>query len=305
MSPNPWLKRLGFSDEDRVLILHTDDVGMCWASLDAYQDLVDFGLISTGSTMVPCPWFPAVAEFCRTYSGEIDLGVHLTLTSEWSGYRWGPVSTRDTGSGLLDAEGYLPRTNEEIASQGWPEVVRKEIHAQLTKALDTGIDVTHLDTHMGTALHPDYARAYIEAALSHHVPPFLVRFGEAMLHERDRLAESGMTEEEAQDVLAQIRALEAQGLPILDHILSFPLDQPEDRLGFLEQILETLPPGLTYLINHAAKDTPELRAITPDWRGRVADYEAMTSPETRSLIAGSGVQVIGWRVIRDLMRRAG
>jgi hypothetical protein len=108
---NPYLSRLGYGPEDRVVVLHADDIGMCHATLPAYVDLLEFGLISSAATMVTCPWFPQAAALCRAQP-EADMGAHLTLTCEWDDYRWGPISTRDYASGLLDAEGYLHRTSE-------------------------------------------------------------------------------------------------------------------------------------------------------------------------------------------------
>jgi len=105
---NTALRELGFSAADRVVIVHADDVGMCNATVNAFFELADYGVISSGSVMVPCPWFPAVAAACRG-NADIDVGVHLTLTSEWDRYRWGPISTRDPASGLLDEEGYFYR----------------------------------------------------------------------------------------------------------------------------------------------------------------------------------------------------
>ncbi len=106
MNPNPLLRKLGCSDSDRLVIIHTDDIGMCQATIQAYKDLWEFGTISSGAVMVPCPWFPAVAQMCRENPG-MDMGVHATLNAEWEGYRWGPVSTRDRESGLLDTRGLL------------------------------------------------------------------------------------------------------------------------------------------------------------------------------------------------------
>src|SRR5262245_6136811 len=98
MNLNPALKKLGFSNDDRVVIIHTDDIGMSHASYAAFSDLWKVGIISSSAVMVPCPWFPKVASYCRSVS-DVDMGVHLTLTSEWDGYRWGPISTRDHASG--------------------------------------------------------------------------------------------------------------------------------------------------------------------------------------------------------------
>jgi predicted glycoside hydrolase/deacetylase ChbG (UPF0249 family) len=297
MHPNPLLKRLGLSESDRAVIIHADDVGMCQASLAAYADLVEGGLVSAASTMVPCPWFPATAAFCRGHREEVDMGVHVTLTSEFDGYRWGPISTRDPGSGLLDPAGYFHAESEAVFAHGDAEAVQREIETQVRRALEAGIDVTHVDTHMGTVVHPRFLPAYIQVALGHGVPPFLLRRDEAGLREL------GLDAETAAAFVQQLQAFEAQGLPLLDDLQMLPLEEPDGRLEQIKGVLAALPAGVSYLILHPAQDTPELRAITPDWRGRVADYQALTSQGLRALIKDAGVHVIGWRVLRDLMRR--
>ena len=113
MKANPVLRKLGLAESDRVAIIHTDDIGMCQASLAAFADLAGFGLVSSGATMVPCAWFPALADYCRRHPG-VDMGVHTDLTCEWDTYRWGPLSTRDPASGLLDDEGYFHRRSEDV-----------------------------------------------------------------------------------------------------------------------------------------------------------------------------------------------
>jgi predicted glycoside hydrolase/deacetylase ChbG (UPF0249 family) len=300
MQPNPILKMLGFADDDRLVIFHADDVGMCQASLAAYADLVQAGLVLAASTMVPCPWFPAVAAFCRDHAQDnLDLGVHLTLTSEFEACRWGPISTCDPSSGLIDQEGYFFAETEAVFTHGEPDAVQREIQAQVQRALDAGIDVTHVDTHMGSVVHPKFIPAYLQLAFQHGIPPFLLRKDEAGLQEL------GIAHEPAALLVNQLQALEAQGLPLLDDFQVMPLEQPENRLEQLKRALATLPPGITYLIFHPAKDTPELRSITPDWRGRVADYEAFLSEAVEVLIKEAGVHVIGWRLLRDLMRGRG
>src|SRR5262245_45874953 len=111
---NRILKKLGFAENDRVLILHADDIGMCQASVDAYADLLKFGIMSSAATMVPCPWYPAAVETFRAHqkNRHFDLGVHCTLNSEWSSFRWSPLSTHDPKSGLLDADGYFYNLSE-------------------------------------------------------------------------------------------------------------------------------------------------------------------------------------------------
>lgn len=296
MDSNPVLKKLGLADSDRLVILHADDVGMCQASLTAFADLVDFGLVSSGATMVPCPWFPSVVAYCRQHPG-VDLGVHLTLTSEWEGYRWGPLSTRNPASGLLDGEGYFHHRSEGAQEHADPGAVQVELDAQVARALTAGIDVTHLDTHMGTVAHLKFVACYVQLALQHALPPMIPRLDEAGWQE------FGMDGEMAALAAGFVAQLEAQGVPLLDHVAGLPLDEePGDRLALAKQQLDTLPPGLTHFIIHPATDTPELRAITRSWRSRVADYETFRSDQLRDCVRDSGVQVIGYRMLRDLMR---
>jgi predicted glycoside hydrolase/deacetylase ChbG (UPF0249 family) len=302
MHANPVLKKLGLGDDDRAVIIHADDVGMCQASLAAYADMVDFGLVSAASTMVPCPWFPAVAAFCRDRSHDhVDLGVHVTLTSEFEAYRWGPISTRDLSTGMIDRDGYFYAASEAVQAHGRPEAVKREIEAQVQRALEAGIDVTHVDTHMGAIASSRFLPAYIQVALQHRIPPFLLRLDEAGLRELG----VGIDAQTAALFAGQIEALEAQGLPLLDGMQGMPLDQPAERLEQAKRALAALPAGITYLIIHPARDTPELRAIAPDWRGRVADYETFTSQALAAYAQDCGIHIIGWRVLRDLMRARG
>jgi predicted glycoside hydrolase/deacetylase ChbG (UPF0249 family) len=296
MQSNPVLRKLGLSNNDRAVIFHADDIGMCQASLAAYADLVDFGLLSAASVMVPCPWFPATAAFCRDHPDKVDMGVHLTLTSEWDGYRWGPISTREPDSGLMDDAGYFYFETEPVQEHGDPDAVRREIEAQVERALAAGLDLTHVDSHMGTVFHPKFMAAFIQVALQHRLPPLLLRKGEA------ELQEMGVDSDLAGHFAQQLQAFEAQGMPLLDDAVMMPLDQPKDRVGQVQQVLQGLSPGITYLIIHPAQDTPELRAITADWPSRVADYQAFTNETLRSFVQGAGIQVIGWRIVRDLMR---
>ena len=157
MRTNPVLKKLGLTPEDRAVIIHADDIGMCQATVTAYADLMDFGLVSSGAVMVPCPWFPYAADYCRQHP-DVDTGVHLTLTSEWDSYRWGPISTRDPASGLVDDEGCFYRSVAEAQEYGQPDAVQREMQAQVERALAAGIDVTHVDTHMGTVAAPQLPR---------------------------------------------------------------------------------------------------------------------------------------------------
>lgn len=301
---NPALRRLGFSDTDRVVILHADDVGMCQATLPAVADLFDAGLVSSSAAMVPCPWFAEVAAFCRATPGA-DVGVHLTTTCEYARYRWGPISTRDPASGLMEEDGGFHQTALAAARYGRPEAALREMEAPLERALTAGIDVTHVDSHMGTAWFPGTLPGYVRLARRSRLPLFLLRPEPATWR---AFGDGGWVppgEEMLSLALEQSRALEAEGWPLLDHVFMMPLDQPRDRVEQAKHALDALPPGISHLILHPAVDSPELRAIAwEDWPSRVADYEAFASRELREHVRRSGVQVVGYRALRDLVRNA-
>lgn len=295
MQPNPLLRALGLGPRDRAVIFHVDDIGMCQATLPALEELLNFGLVSSASIMAPCAWFPAAAAWARAHP-DADLGVHLTLTSEWEAYRWGPLTTRDPASGLIDQEGYFPRDVASVHARAEPTAALTELAAQIERALAAGIDATHIDTHMGAVAHPKFMAGYVELARRYALPPMICRLDEAGWRA------AGLSPDVARYAAAMVRQLEALGLPLLDHLVMLPLDQPHDRVALAQQLLRALPPGITHFIIHAACDTPEQRAIASDWPSRVADYEAFLSRELRDWVRDQGITVIGYRAIRDIMR---
>jgi predicted glycoside hydrolase/deacetylase ChbG (UPF0249 family) len=235
--------------------------------------------------MVPCPWFPEAASFCR-HRPSVDIGVHLTLTSEWDGYRWGPLSTRDPASGLIDVEGHFYR-NQSMWDRPDPQVIRAEMRAQVNRARQAGLDLTHLNCHMFATLDTRLVGQYVDLGFDERLPVLMVRQPQWV----DILSEQAISE------------WEEQGLPVFDHLREMYLNQPaEGRLRQAIDVFDHLPPGLTYFMIHPAQDTPELRAITDDWQQRVADYEAFMSAQLHDHVRESGIQVIGWRELRDTMQ---
>jgi len=295
MNPNPFLKKLGYTDNDRLVVIHADDIGMCHASVQAFKDLWAFGTITSGAVMVPCPWFPAVVEMCRE-NPEVDMGVHATLNAEWENYRWGPLSTRDQLSGLMNAEGYFHQWEPAVYENAKEEAVAAELNAQVEQALTAGIDATHIDSHMGTIMHPKFVQSYLQAGMSRLLPNLLPRVG------AQGIDMMGVDEQSLALYAAILNQLEAQGVPMLDGIFSMPLEHADDHIGIAKKIFSELPVGISHFIFHPSIDTPELRAICPDWQARVANYNAFMSEELKNFITSSGFKLIGYRQIRDVMR---
>jgi len=296
MSRNPFMKKLGLSDSDRAAIVHVDDVGMCLSSIEAFFELYDFGTVSSAALMAPCPWFPEAAARCAARP-EVDMGIHATLTSEWKGYRWGPVSTRDPASGLMDAEGYFPRGCEEVQAKGKPQAAARELAAQAAMVYAAGVDPTHIDTHMGAVAHEKFMEGYIAQAVAHKIP--------AMLPSPDSAAFAGIVPDAARRArfAAYLRELGEKGLPLFDGIVAMPLDEPRDQTETVKRLFGSLPEGITHFILHASTDSPELRAITPDWESRVWNYRTMRSDAVKKCIESEGIVLIGYRALRDAMRR--
>lgn len=294
MQPNPVLKKLGLSDKDRAVIIHTDDIGMCQASVTAYADLMEFGIVSSGATMVPCPWFLDAARVCREHP-EYDMGVHLTLTSEWNTYRWGPVSTRDEASGLMDEEGYFFHTSALAQEHADGEAALVELKAQVHKALVAGIRSTHMDTHMGTLGHIKFIPNYIQMGMANRSPIMMFRLNAIGW----RLA--GLDGPTATMAAKMVSQLEEAGMPLLDNMFQMNLEQPEDRLDQVKAAMKKIKPGVTHFIIHPSADTPELRAICHDWPCRVADYQTFQDERLRTFIKDSGLHIIGYRDLQNLM----
>jgi predicted glycoside hydrolase/deacetylase ChbG (UPF0249 family) len=245
--------------------------------------------------MVPCPWFLAAAKMAATHPG-MDLGIHLTLTSEWKTYRWGPVSTHDPLSGLLDPEGYFYATTPEAQSNGQPAAVQIELMEQVKRGVAAGIDPTHIDTHMGSVACEKFMASYVQLGIQFHLPTMMFRLDE------EGWKANGLDSETARQAAGLVSQLEEMGLPLLDNITSMPLDDPSHRLETAQELLTRLPAGITHFILHPSKDTPELRSITHDWACRVADYETFKDDRLKQFLNQNGIHLIGYGDLKRLIQ---
>ncbi|HEU4577332.1 MAG TPA: ChbG/HpnK family deacetylase [Polyangiaceae bacterium] len=275
MTTNSILAALGLPASTRAVVLHADDIGMCHATVEAYQRLVASRPDLCASTMVTCSWFPAVARACR--ASTLDMGVHLTLTSEWRDYRWGPL-TGTGGAGLCDSSGYFPAAADPLyAGPRLDELIAIELEAQVQRALDAGIDVTHVDSHMFSLMHPSLLKTYVEVGHRHALPCFLTPKAAALLPSSAAVPPGGVR---------------------FDAWATLPLDTASDRLELAKRCFDKLPEGLSYFLFHPAIDTPELRALAPDWQARVADFELCAGTAWEKLVASAGLVVVGMRALR-------
>lgn len=290
---NPAVQKLGFEPGDRVVIVHADDLGMCHAANAAFWEDCSFGIVTSGAVMMPCPWAPALAAGCGAHPAA-DVGVHLTLNSEWDGYRWRPLSTCDPKSGLLDGEGYMWRSVKELHQHMDVDAAIAELRAQIELALALGIDVTHIDTHMGAVVHPQLTPAYVRLAVEYQVPVMLPRLSE------EGMARIGVSPDVGRAMLAELAALEATGFPVLDHIRA---TQPSgDPLAAAQRLFDSVPAGVTHLLLHPSVPGYDIEAITDSAAYRIADHETFLRAELWEHIAKQGIHLIGYRRLRELIR---
>ncbi|MEZ4708023.1 MAG: polysaccharide deacetylase family protein [Caldilineaceae bacterium] len=299
LPPNPLLARLGYDADARLVIFHADDVGMCHGSNQAFVELSQFGIIQTGSIMPPCPWAPEILRICRDKRA-LDVGVHLTLTSEWDGYRWGPLGPRDDKSGLLDEEGYFWSTTEEVTTHADAAAAKAEMRTQVEFVRAWGVDFTHIDTHMGSAVGPTLIQYYVQLGLEYQTPVLLSR---NLDKHTDGLELDSPAAAQWQEL---IQWAEGQGMLLPDWFRITPrysteMAQPT-RAEVYEAILRDLPAGVTYFSLHP-NQPDDIAIIAPDHaETRAFEYQYFQSARLQDFLAAENIVPIGYRQIRDLMR---
>ena len=288
---NEFLKKMGYSETDKVLITHIDDIGFSHAANVASFECLDVGAASCGSVVTAASWFQEAAEICRA-NPAYDVGVHLTLTCEYPTYRWPALSSRDPATGLLDEQGYLWRTREDAVRHVTVAAAETEMRMQIQMAVDAGIDITHIDTHMGSVVHPKFLPTYLALADEFGVPAFLPNIT------RERL---GMIDKDdiADGYAEVLEKIETNKVPTLDEIYIDTLKPMTDKKAFYREIIDQIGPGLNHLLFHPAKMGDELMAIDKERpESRHADYDAWRDPSLKQYILDAGIHLIGYRELK-------
>jgi len=268
---------LGYPPNSRLLIIHADDFGMMHSVNRAIMEALEQHWVTSASILVPCPWFPEVAQWAKAHP-DADLGVHLALNSEWTTYRWGSVSPHPRASSLLDEDGYLPSTTEFVEAHAKMEDVKVETRAQIDKAQAAGIHLSHLDAHMETLFSTaDLLTVYLNLGRDYKLPVLL---------ERDQ----------------NLRGLQvAPGVALLDRLLQIGPGVPKSQwMDTYKKMLAPLPAGTYELIVHLAYDNDEIRGATsdlPDWGAewRQNDFDMVRSQDFRQFLRDQGFILISWK----------
>ena len=283
----PLAERLGFKSTDKILIINVDDVGNSHAANAAVIDAMENGLATSSTIIVPGPWFPEIASYAKTHPNS-DFGVHLAHTSEWKTLKWGPVANKSDVAGLVDPQGYLWPDIASVYKNSTPEQAYIEARAQIKKALDAGIDVTHIDSHMGTLQYNEaYFQIYRRLAKEFNLP---LRMGSQEL-----LAAQGGGQQRGQ--------LDSDGTIYPDYLIHGDRKPKEPIRDYWKRSISSLKPGVTELYIHASVAGDEIKHITNSWQDRAAEYELFTKdPDVRRILDTQGVKRIGYRALRVLQR---
>jgi predicted glycoside hydrolase/deacetylase ChbG (UPF0249 family) len=285
-------ERLGYDADAKLLIVHADDIGLARSVNVATERAFESGGITSGSVMVPAPWFPDFAAYYRDH-GPLDVGIHITLTAEWDHYKWGGVSPAGEIPSLLDEYGHFYPTVEAVAQHAVPAEVEREIRAQIERAMALGVEPTHLDTHMGSVVAtPALVEIYLKLGREYDLP---------LLIPRD------WVEQNAPELLDAIAADHL----LLDGLFMMMMNDRTRSWGeAYAGMFGAMGPGLNQLIVHLGIDDTELQAVAvnhPDfgseWRQRDLDF--VTSREFRELLEAHDIELVTWDRIRQVMQSPG
>lgn len=295
MTFNPILKELGFSKKDKVMIIHADDVGLNHSSIDAYEELMDLGTISSGSVMAHTSWLPEVVKRSKD-NKHWDLGVHLAFNGEYETYKWRPLSTQDKASGFVDDYGYFVEDKHLVQETAKPEYVEKELNAQIELAQNLGLDLTHVDTHTGTLWNKKFIDSYINVYQRYNILPVLFR-----------PQGNGEILEAMNGDANTLEKLENKNFPLVDNVMGLPVEHTYDvdkRFELAKKILHSVEPGkLVHFAFHPIKNTPETQALNRYTAGRTGDYEVFRKKEMKDFLNNEGFQLIGYKEISNVLKK--
>ena len=281
----------------RQVVIHADDLGMSHSANAAFGELSELGTCSAGSVMVPCPWFAEVAAMVRA-NPALDIGVHLTLTSEMSGYKWHPLTRPPAAAGLTDTDGFFHPDTATVRARADRAAVRAELQAQIAAALRAGIDVTHLDDHMGAPLAPEFVDLTIDIACDRQLPlvlcPSLAAYG----------GTHNLAGADDRRFRREVDRAASRGQRIFERIVETDWTRSGDADSAYRAMFDGLGDGLSFLALHFARPG-DIEVIDPGGhRLRIDEHALFATSAFAGFLASAGIEICGMRQFRDELRQA-
>ena len=287
-----YAEKLGWPKGTRALILHVDDVGMSYDTELGTIEAIEKGVANSLSVMMPTPWVPHAVEWIK--AARPDAGLHLTLTSEWKSYRWGPLAGKPAVPGLVDPQGALWPNVASVVKNATADEVEREIRAQLDRARTMGFEPTHMDSHMGTLFATDaFMERYIKVGIEQKIP-VMFPGGHNFYISQSNPGRATEAREIGQRIWAG-------GLPVLDDLHNNSYDwKTEDKVDRYIDAVRGLKPGVTMMIMHCTRPTEVFAQISSSGTTRLGDLKAMLDPRLRKALADERIVLTTWR---ELMER--
>ncbi|MFD2035505.1 polysaccharide deacetylase family protein [Belliella marina] len=320
-----YAEKLGWEKGQKVIIFHVDDSGMSYESNLGTIKSMEEGVATSCSVMMPCAWSASFVNYANK-NPQMDVGVHLTLTSEWKDYRWEPLSGKALSPSLQDHEGAMWNSVELVVKNGSPEEVYIEMKAQVDRAISLGLKPTHLDSHMGTLFaHEPFLEKYIQVGAEYGIPVMFPGGNNKLLEESlnypivQKLKAEGKYKEGMQ--LPEQKLLKnttpvgqkiwSLGLPVLDdlHTVSgkwkpekenYTLEElGQHKISEIKRVLETMEPGLLMLIVHCNEYSEFFDRISGSGDSRYADMLAMIDPKLKNYLQENNIILTTWREVME------
>lgn len=287
-----YAERLGWPAGSKVVIFHIDDAGMSHDSNLGVIEALENGITTSTSIMFPCGWVPEMMAYAKAHP-DADIGVHGTLTAEWSRYRWMPVAGKAAVPGLTDPEGCLWPGVLEVVMHASPDEFETELRAQVDKAIAMGLKPTHIDTHMGTVFYPGYVERYFKVGMDTGIP--VMMFGGHMQH----ISQSALFLRWYLRKAAE--RLWNAGLPVLDDLVLDPSGEGtyEERRARVIGYMRDMKPGITQMIVHCTQPTAEFSKISGSGAKRLDELKIVTDPEVKKFVQDNGIILTTWRELKE------
>jgi hypothetical protein len=253
-------------NKSKTLLIRCDDLGMSHSVNMAFKELMESGLKFSASVMFPCSWYQEAVEILKQHP-KITVGIHLTLNAEWKNYRWGPIAGRDKVPSLVDSNGYFfPSRATFFANNPKSEEIEIELRAQIERAIKSGIKISYMDYHMGTAVDKPEHRAIVEKLAKEYGLAISRYFGE----------------EDTESMYA------------------VDIDKKQDSLLDILQNLESN--KINLLVCHIGKDYPELQAmidmnsfgLAEMSKHRQAELNALISAKSQNVFEKNNINLINY-----------
>ncbi len=306
-----YAEKLGFKKGTKVIIFHVDDLGMSYSSNKGALKAINEGLANSGSIMMPCPWVPAIVKYMKQHPG-YDFGLHLTFTSEWDDYRWGPVAGVNCVPSLVDDQGKLWDNVGLVVKNASVKDFETEMRAQIDLALRMGIKPTHLDSHMGTVFaKPEFIQTYVKLGIEYSIP-ILFPGGHNTIVSKDFKDDPGFMEQARQTG----KQLWDAGLPVIDDVVSGTYDwrlpdgiEKNDKniqdykVSKFIETFKKIKPGITEIILHCTDPSDVFKHITTSGETRKGDMLAMLDPRLKEYIEKEGIILTTWEELAERRKK--